>query len=89
MKPFHPSWQVRCISCLVFLILAALAHGAQPSTTGLALWLDAADGRTLVRDADGRLVKWLDKSGRGNDAIKVMRRFETLNPWQAARAGRR
>lgn len=35
---------------------------------GLALWLDAADASTLVKDGSNRISQWLDKSGEGKHA---------------------
>lgn len=38
----------------------------------LALWLDASDAATIhTGDAGGRVSKWDDKSGSGNDAVQA------------------
>jgi hypothetical protein len=54
--------------CLTGCLLCTPLRGAQPSTAGLQLWLDAADTTTLVSDSSGRLLKWSDKSGFHRDA---------------------
>lgn len=56
----------------VAILLAVLAGGkvnAEPSRAGLVVWLDASDPATLVKDAQGRVIKWVDKSGKGHDAV--------------------
>jgi hypothetical protein len=62
----------RASICLAGLLLAAPVRGAQPSTTGLQLWLDAADDATLIADQSGRLLKWSDKSGFHRDATNCV-----------------
>ena len=42
-----------------------------PSRAGLRVWLDASQADTLERDGAGRLVKWRDRSGQGNDALNL------------------
>jgi beta-glucanase (GH16 family) len=60
--------------CLLALLLSVSldCNAAQvPSrvpTTGLVLWLDAADASTMTLDAQNRLQRWSDKSGESNDA---------------------
>lgn len=38
---------------------------------GLALWLDAQDPSTLVKDGSNRVSQWNDKSGNANHAVQV------------------
>ncbi|WP_236187948.1 family 16 glycosylhydrolase [Pseudomonas pharyngis] len=58
---------------LVVLFSVALASNAAQApapvpTTGLVLWLDAADSSAMTLDAQNRLQRWSDKSGKANDA---------------------
>ncbi|WP_259741082.1 family 16 glycosylhydrolase [Pseudomonas frederiksbergensis] len=46
-------------------------------TGGLVLWLDAADASTMTLDAQNRIQRWSDKSGKSNDANVV---DSTLRP---------
>ncbi|MBI2300009.1 MAG: carbohydrate-binding protein, partial [Armatimonadetes bacterium] len=52
-----------------------VATGAVLPKDGLAVWLDATDAATLVRDEAGRVSAWKDKSGRGRDAVQADARF--------------
>jgi beta-glucanase (GH16 family) len=60
--------------CLLVMLLSVslVCNAAQaPSrvpTTGLVLWLDAADASTMTLDALNRVQRWSDKSAKANDA---------------------
>ncbi|VVN78568.1 family 16 glycosylhydrolase [Pseudomonas fluorescens] len=47
---------------------AIAAPAPRPLATGLVLWLDAADASKMTFDAQNRLQRWHDKSGKSNDA---------------------
>lgn len=58
--------------------MGATASAAQLDTTVAVpsvisekayLWLDAADAASFTIDAEGKVEKWADKSGNGNDAV--------------------
>jgi hypothetical protein len=53
---------------LAFVFLNMTVSGSQPSTSGLQVWLDASDDRTLTLNTNGQLLGWHDKSGHGHDA---------------------
>lgn len=62
----------RLITLAILFLLSALLISpspADPSRAGLVVWLDASDPSSLVRDAQGKVIKWLDKSGKGHDAV--------------------
>lgn len=69
----------RCVmSFAAFFACADMAFAAQVNTTVAVpsiikekayLWLDAADAASFTLDADGKVEKWADKSGNGNDAV--------------------
>ena len=42
-----------------------------PVTSGLQLWLDAADAATIVEDSQGLVQQWNDKSGNGFNATQT------------------
>jgi len=52
----------------MLIILNLKASENQPSTSGLQIWLDASDSKTLTTNTDGHLLQWRDKSGHGHDA---------------------
>jgi Glycosyl hydrolases family 16 len=68
LKQFQRSVNLRNGMSLIFLLLARVALSGQPSTVGLAVWLDASDRSSLVVDTNGNISKWSDKSGNGRDA---------------------
>lgn len=39
--------------------------------SGLAIWLDASDTNTVIKDSSDLVTRWADKSGNGNDAIQL------------------
>ena len=43
---------------------------ASPPSEGLVLWLDADNEDSLAIDEDGRVRRWSDRSGEGNDAVQ-------------------
>ncbi|WP_426620019.1 LamG domain-containing protein; glycoside hydrolase family 16 protein [Pseudomonas rustica] len=58
---------------LIALLAVSMAGNAASTppavpTTGLVLWLDAADPSTMTLDGQNRVRHWKDKSGKGNDA---------------------
>ncbi|MBZ9781543.1 family 16 glycosylhydrolase [Pseudomonas sp. REP124] len=52
---------------LISTVFEASAAPSQPPTEGLVMWLDAADASNVSRNEQGRVTRWQDKSGRGND----------------------
>jgi beta-glucanase (GH16 family) len=58
---------------LVVLLSVSMACNAAPAppgvpTSGLVLWLDAADESTMTLDAQNHVQHWNDKSGKSNHA---------------------
>jgi hypothetical protein len=57
---------------ILLLSVSMVCNAAQPPpgvpTTGLVLWLDAADASTMTLDAQNRVQRWSDKSGKSNHA---------------------
>lgn len=65
-----PMFKECLLAALFSVSLASNAAQAPPAvpSTGLVLWLDAADASTMSLDAQNRLQRWSDKSGKANDA---------------------
>lgn len=58
----------------VLLVLSALLSTcawAAPPNQDLVLWLDAADESSVIRDDNGRVSRWSDRSDMGNDATQL------------------
>jgi len=54
---------------LLLLSVSSVSNAATaPPATGLVLWLDAADTSEVTVDAQNRVQRWRDKSGKANDA---------------------
>ncbi|MBC8041424.1 MAG: family 16 glycosylhydrolase [Opitutaceae bacterium] len=54
---------------LVFAQCGLYAQAAGFNQAGLVLWLDASDAASVVRDANGGIVAWKDKSGQAHHAV--------------------
>lgn len=48
----------------------ANVRGWSPAMLSLDLWLDADDVGTLVKNTQGKVSRWIDKSGNRNDAVQ-------------------
>ena len=46
------------------------ATGLYLPRNGMELWLDAADGKTIVKSENGHISRWLDRSGKKRDAVQ-------------------
>ena len=66
------------MSLAAFFACASMAFAAQVNTAvavpsviteKACLWLDVADAASFTLDAEGKVEKWSDKSGNGNDAV--------------------
>ena len=69
----------RCL-LLVLLLLSAGANAniPRPVTDGLVLWLDGNDPASMTLEGQNQVVRWLDKSGKGNDVVVDNRAATTL-----------
>src|SRR5689334_1058518 len=68
--------------CMLFVLLL-LSAGANanipgPVTEGLVLWLDGNDPAAMTLEGQNQVVRWLDKSGKGNDVTVDNRAATTL-----------
>ena len=55
-----------CLLAVLFSVALASNAAQAPApvpTTGLVLWLDAADSSAMTLDAQNRLQRWSDTSG--------------------------
>lgn len=50
------------------LVIRGFAVAQEPPREGLVVWLDASAADSLTLDETGRVVRWADRSGKGNDA---------------------
>ncbi len=65
---------------LVFFLVLCVSISATPITSGLALWLDASDSNSVVKDVNGYVQQWNDKSGNNNNAYQNTASYRpTLN----------
>jgi len=58
-------WLLGLIS--ISLMFEASAAPSRPPTEGLVLWLDGAQASSVSLNEQGRVLRWRDKSGHGND----------------------
>jgi hypothetical protein len=68
--------------CMLFVLLllsvGANANIPGPVTEGLVLWLDGNDPAAMTLEGQNQVVRWLDKSGKGNDVTVDNRAAATL-----------
>ena len=77
---------VRPALLAILIALPSLAWSAPPKD-GLVLWLDADSEDSLTTDDDGRVSRWADRSGKGNDAAQPQ--AESRPRWETYALGGR
>ncbi len=69
-------------------MLALPTHAqSAPPNEGMVLWLDADHEGSLSQDDDGRVSRWADRSGKGNDAVQPQ--AESRPRWETYALGGR
>ena len=72
---------------LVLLAISANAFASSPPDAGLVLWLDADHEDSLTKNEEGRISRWADRSGMGNDAAQTQ--AESQPRWETHALGGR